>query len=64
MPIYSYKCENKECAIIEDRIRKIEESDRPVACPKCNGTMRKTFDQSGTGFILSGKGWFKNDGKY
>jgi len=63
MPLYSYKCTNPDCGKIVDAIRKSEESDRPISCVECNGTMRKTFDQSGTNFVLKGK-WFKNNGEY
>ena len=60
MPIYSYKCE--KCGNVEDVLRKIEESDVPIDC-ECTGTMRKTFDQSGTSFILKGEGWYKTTPK-
>lgn len=62
MPIYSFKC--IKCEHVEDMLRKVNESDRPITCPQCNGTMRKTFDQTNTGFTLKGPGWFKTDGKY
>jgi predicted nucleic acid-binding Zn ribbon protein len=45
--------------VLRDVLRKIEESDRPISCDECDGTMRKTFDQTGTSFILKGDGWFK-----
>lgn len=60
MPIYSYKCE--KCGNVVDVLRKIEESNVPIHC-NCTGTMRKTFDQSGTSFILKGDGWFKSPPK-
>lgn len=56
MPIYTYRCE--KCEKVQDVLRKIQESDIPLACD-CTGTMRKTFDQSGTTFVLKGDGWFK-----
>lgn len=57
MPIYSYKC--TKCGNVKDEIRKVEQSDVPISCDECDGTMRKTFDQSGTSFILKGDGWYK-----
>jgi len=61
MPIYSYKC--TKCENIKDEIRKVEASDVPTACDVCGATMRKTFDQSGTNFILKGEGWYKTTPK-
>jgi len=57
MPLYTYKC--TKCENIETKIRKVTESDLPASCTDCGSTMRKTFDQSGTNFILKGDGWFK-----
>lgn len=34
MPIYEYKCQ--KCQGVIDSIRKIEEMDKPIECPKCS----------------------------
>lgn len=61
MPIYLYKC--SECKVVEEKLMKISDSEKPVLCPKCCGDMHREFDMSGGGFQLKGN-WFSTKGRY
>lgn len=62
MPIYVYYC--KKCKKRCEKIEKFEApTEQPCECKnrkKCTGMMKRTFDQSGTSFKLSGGGWSKD----
>ena len=61
MPIYEYKCDNKDCGIEVEYLQKI--SDPPISiCPECKKpTLRKLI--SASGFRLKGGGWYETDFK-
>ena len=61
MPIYEYKCDNKDCGIEIEYLQKI--SDPPISiCPECKEpTLRKLI--SAAGFRLKGGGWYETDFK-
>ena len=58
MPIFTFECQ--DCKVRQDKLLKFDDSNHPSECPKCGGKTVKVFDQSGTGFVLKGTGWYKN----
>ena len=58
MPIYKYKCERCSREILETR--KIELRDESIPCVSCRGNLHRIPYGGNTGFILKGKGWFKD----
>jgi putative FmdB family regulatory protein len=61
MPIYEYKCENKNCGAKIECLQKI--SDEPIKiCPECKEqSLRRLI--SAAGFRLKGGGWYETDFK-
>lgn len=61
MPIYEYKCDNKNCCIKIECLQKV--SDKPLKiCPECKeASLRKLV--SAAGFRLKGQGWYETDFK-
>ena len=58
---YEYGCENNSCCHTWEAAQKITEP--PLAeCPKCHQQTAKRLVSGGTGFLLSGEGWFKTGG--
>ena len=59
MPIYDYKCENKECEQVFEVLAKISDP-APSECPKCHAPdPRKQL--AAADFRLKGKGWYATD---
>jgi putative FmdB family regulatory protein len=61
MPIYEYRCENKDCGIKIECLQKI--TDEPMkVCPECKVPSLKRL-MSAAGFRLKGGGWYETDFK-
>ena len=58
MPSYEYEC--KECKHIFTCFRPMRDSNKPASCPRCGLEAKRTVSTPG-GFILKGKGFYKND---
>jgi len=56
MPLYSYYC--KQCDIIYENLRSIEQRDIKLVCPECNERCKRTTDVGS--FQLKGDGWSKD----
>ena len=53
MPLYSYYC--KQCDIIYENLRSIEQRDIKLVCPGCNERCKRIMDVGS--FRLKGGGW-------
>jgi len=65
MPTYKFLC--RKCNLNlehELTIRECDETEKFPKCPGCRETMTKVWiaNENGSGFILSGRGWFKKGG--
>jgi putative FmdB family regulatory protein len=58
MPRYEYEC--KKCNHIFTRFRPMRDSSKTAACPCCGCESNRKITAPG-GFILKGKGFYKND---
>ena len=58
MPTYGYEC--KECNHAFEVVKPMGESDTKENCPCC-GKEAQRIVSGGTGFILRGQGFYKND---
>lgn len=60
MPIYEFKCINRDCNKIEEHF--LRHSDPlPTNCEKCASPLEKLVSQ--TSFALKGSGWYVTDYK-
>lgn len=62
MPVYEFKCENKECNNFDKKIEIISPTyynGEAMSCEVCGKPMIKLI--SGFGFELKGTGFHKND---
>ncbi len=55
MPIYEYRCEDKECAHKFEKLVSYRDSEKKYPCPKCEHKTRRLVSQSS--FALKGGGW-------
>jgi len=39
MPLYSYRCENEQCGLIEEHVNKWADRDVTYTCPSCESEM-------------------------
>jgi putative FmdB family regulatory protein len=61
MPTYNAKCE--KCKVIIEYIAKITDMDKDIpTCPQCEKLMERTYMGATGGFVLKGRGWFKDGG--
>lgn len=58
MPTYEYKC--PKCKKTVDAMRKIEDRDSPINCPRCE-TQLERFQSGLAGLIFRGSGFYKTD---
>lgn len=58
MPLYAYRCYNKDCNNTFDSIEKVD--TKLSHCPKCGNLGEKILDVTGTTFKLRGRGWSKH----
>ena len=68
MPLYNYRCENKECDHIIEKIVKYSQRDVPHNCEKCNGEQSMKLEvftpgEKGASFDFRGN-WFNTTGRY
>lgn len=60
MPLYDYRC--RECGEFFERLRRMQDADRDLVCPKCHSEqverMLSTFSSAGCG-SGSGAGRFR-----
>lgn len=60
MPTYDYACKSEKCAHEWEEIHSI--NAEPVSeCPKCKQQTAKRLISGGTGFVLSGGGWARDN---
>jgi len=55
--IYEYECNNCDYSWEEDQSIK---DDLIKVCPNCKNESAKIIITGGSGFLLKGKGWFKD----
>jgi putative FmdB family regulatory protein len=60
MPIYEFKCTNRECNHIEEHLVRLSDP-LPTNCEKCSSPTEKLVSQ--TSFALKGSGWYVTDYK-
>lgn len=62
MPIYGYNC--KECKneyeVFYTSRSACEREEPAEKCPKCGSTKKARAVPKRTGFVLKGKGWYKD----
>jgi len=64
MPIIQYKCKNEECQhefeVFYTSQSKRQEEEEAEQCPKCDSTEKEPLPPKGTGFVLKGRGWYRD----
>lgn len=61
MPVYVYKCLNKECAEIYEISRPVDNRDDPAQCGKCRNEIKRLFTAPAVTF--KGGGFYRTDSR-